>query len=406
MNIERHTLPNGLRIVHHHDPDTAMVAVNMLYDVGARDEDPGCTGIAHLFEHLMFGGSVNVKDFDAELQRAGGQSNAWTGNDFTNFYEILPAHNIETALWLESDRMLQPALGDQALEEQRSVVLEEFKQTCTNAPYGSLMHHLRKLIYTRHPYRWPVIGVTPDHIKNVTRQQVQQFFNSHYAPGRAILSVSGNINSDKLFRLAEKWFGDIENRPTAPRVLPAEPVQTEPRMAVVEKGVPSTCVSVCYNMSRYGTDEYIAADLITDILSAGKSSRFYRRLFLTTPYFSEIDASIIGCEDPGVVMIMAFLNPGVDPRQAIDAIEKELRQLVEQGATEHELQRAKNKSQSTRTFGMMNVGTRASEIALAEYHGETIAEISARYRNLPLATVNRVAAELFRPENQNILIYK
>ncbi|MDE6266202.1 MAG: insulinase family protein [Muribaculaceae bacterium] len=405
MKIERHTLPNGLRVVHHHDPSSAMVAVNVLYNVGARDENPEHTGLAHLFEHLMFGGSANVKDFDGELQRAGGQSNAWTSNDFTNFYDILPAHNIETALFLESDRMLRPRLGDEALEIQRGVVLEEFKQTCTNRPYGKFMHHLRNLIYTRHPYRWPVIGATPEHVRNVSREQVQEFFNRHYSPQTAILGVSGNVTADRFFSLAEKWFGDIPAHETAPRNLPQEPEQTSARELTVHDAVPAPMLCLAYPMDRYGTDRYIAADLITDILAAGRSSRFYRRLFLATGLFAEVDASIAGSEDAGFLMINAILNPGVNPGDAEKAIRQEIEILVSDGVTEHELERAKNKSESERTFALLRQGPRASEIAMAEYHGESISDLAERYRRITVDTINETARQIFSPEKCNKLLY-
>lgn len=383
-----------------------MVAVNMLYDVGARDEEPEHTGLAHLFEHLMFGGSANVSDFDGELQRAGGRSNAWTGNDFTNFYDVLPAHNIETALRLESDRMLSPQLGDEALEVQRAVVLEEFKQTCTNRPYGKFTHHLRKLIYTCHPYRWPVIGLTPDHIRDVSRRQVQQFFDRHYAPGRAILGVSGNIEPDRLFTLAEKWFGDIPARETAPRNLPAEPPQTAPREAEVDESLPAPLLCLAYPMEGYGTDGYIAADLLTDILSAGSSSRFYRRLFLGTGLFSEVDASISGSEDAGFLMINALLNQGVTVESAESSIRGEIDRLLADGVTSHELERAQNKSESSRTFSLLKSPARAQEIAMAEYHGESTGRLNERYRAISVEQVNATARRIISPEKCNKLIYR
>lgn len=383
-----------------------MVAVNMLYDVGARDEEPEHTGLAHLFEHLMFGGSANVSDFDGELQRAGGRSNAWTGNDFTNFYDVLPAHNIETALRLESDRMLSPQLGDEALEVQRAVVLEEFKQTCTNRPYGRFTHHLRNLIYTRHPYRWPVIGLTPDHIRDVSRRQVQQFFDRHYAPGRAILGVSGNIEPDRLFTLAEKWFGDIPARETAPRNLPAEPPQTAPREAEVDESLPAPLLCLAYPMDGYGTDGYIAADLLTDILSAGSSSRLYRRLFLGTGLFSEVDASISGSEDAGFLMINALLNQGVTVESAESSIRGEIDRLLADGVTSHELERAQNKSESSRTFSLLKSPARAQEIAMAEYHGESTGRLNERYRAISVEQVNATARRIISPEKCNKLIYR
>lgn len=408
MNIERLTLPNGLRVVHHRDQSTAMAAVNILYDVGARDESPEMTGIAHLFEHLMFGGSVNIPDFDSQLEAAGGSSNAWTGNDFTNFYDILPAHNIETAFWLESDRMISPSLTGESVAVQKNVVIEEFKQTSLNRPYGDTMHHLRAMAYKVHPYRWPVIGITPDHIAAVTPEDARRFFMSHYGPSSAVLAVSGNVDSDRVFRLAEKWFGDIPERIPEPRNLPAEPEQTEARHAIVTADVPATALTIAYKMSGRNASEYPAADILTDILASGRSSFFYRDLLLKTGLFTEIDASILGCEDPGLLLINARLT-GSDDRTVAEAgnvIADELGSIVRNGISERRLQRALNRYESNLTFSNISVEARAAAMAMAEMQGEHPDDNLRRYRRLTVDDINKAAANIFRPERSSTLLYK
>lgn len=408
MNIERLTLPNGLRVIHHRDQSAAMAAVNVLYDVGARDESAEMTGIAHLFEHLMFGGSVNIPDFDAPLESAGGTSNAWTGNDFTNFYDILPAHNIETAFWLESDRMISPSLTEESVAVQKNVVIEEFKQTSLNRPYGDTMHHLRAMAYKVHPYRWPVIGISPEQIAAVTPEDARRFFMSHYGPSTAVLSVSGNVDTDRVFRLAEKWFGDIPGRVTVPRKLPAEPDQTEARRLTVTADVPATTLTIAYKMSGRNAPQYPAADILTDILASGRSSYFYRDLLLKTGLFTEIDASILGCEDPGLLLINARLT-GDDDRTVADAekvITDNLERIVRDGIPERRLQRALNRYESNLTFSNISVDARTAAIAMAEMQGEHPDENLRRYRRLTADDINRAAADIFRPEKSSTLLYK
>ena len=308
MEINRFELDNGLRVVHCRDKATAMVAVNTLYNVGARDEHPELTGMAHLFEHLMFGGSVNVEDFDGELSAAGGVSNAWTSNDFTNFYDILPAVNIETALWLESDRMLQLGFSEKSLAVQQSVVIEEFKQVCLNRPYGDMEHAFRNMAYKSHPYRFPVIGKEFSHIEKVVPDDVRSWFYSHYAPNNAVLAVCGNVEFGLVRELVEKWYGSIPRRDIAPRLYANEPLPDSPRFVEMSGNVPQTALNIAYPMAQYGEMGYFAADILSDILANGKSSRFYRRLLLETDLFTEVDAAIQGSEEPGLFTINAKLR--------------------------------------------------------------------------------------------------
>lgn len=408
--ITTFTLANGLRVAHQQDSATAMVALNLLYDTGARDEDENLTGIAHLIEHLMFSGSANVSDFDGELQRAGGSSNAWTSNDFTCFYELIPAVNVETAFRVESDRMLAPSITQRNLDIQRSVVIEEFKQQCLNRPYGDMSHHLRRLAYEAHPYRWPVIGLTPGHLQQVTLDDVRHFFDDHYSPSNAVLAVTGNITADHCRELCEKWMAEVPSRPVKPRLYPREKPPVSTRRLTVEGHVPFTSLTVAWPMSRYGTPRYYAADAITDILSNGRSSRFERRLLNGSRLFNELDASIIGAEEEGLLMVNARLNiAGEDAeREAIRLIDEELgRFSMSDGCvTPHELERAKNKYESQYTFGMLHYAQRAATIAMAVMHGEQPGDTVKAYRSLSPGFVNDVAVSMFDLMPRFELVYR
>lgn len=408
IETTRFELANGLRFVHNYDGNTAMVAVNVLYNVGARDEDGDLTGLAHLFEHLMFGGSVNIPDFDGAIERAGGKNNAWTSNDFTNFYDVVPAQNAETAFWLESDRMLSPAFSDRALEVQRSVVTEEFKQQCLNRPYGDLSHYLRKLAYTTHPYSWPVIGKTPEHIAKVTQDDAKKFFFSHYAPNNAVIGVSGNITAEETRRLAEKWFGDLPRRDIAPRTYAAEPVQKAPRHAEATGHVPQTDITIAYPMEGYGTKQYYCADLLTDLMANGESSIFYRELLMESDLFTSVDASILGSEEPGLLMLnMRLRENGADnERRAIEAVNAKVEDIMSRNISARQLTRAINRMESAQTFNNVSYLAKAQALALCEYHNEDINGMISRYRELTSDDLQEAAREIFRPERANTLIYR
>lgn len=408
VTTDTFTLPNGLRVIHQQNSATAMVALNLLYNTGARDEDPGLTGMAHLIEHLMFSGSAHVSDFDGELQRAGGMSNAWTGNDFTCFYEILPAVNVETAFRIESDRMISPAISQHNLDVQRSVVIEEFKQQCLNRPYGDMSHHLRRLAYTCHPYRWPVIGLTPEHLQRVELRHVLDFYHSHYSPSNAVLAVTGNITAERCRELCHKWMADVPARPVAPRLYPAEPLPDGPRHLEAAGRVPHTAITIAYPMDAYGTPGYFAADAITDVLANGRSSRFERQLLTRTDLFNEIDASITGSEEPGLLMVSARLrqNTPEAERRAVEAIDRQLRLLVDDGVTEHELQRAKNKYESQHTFNNLHYANRANALAMAVMHNEKPDGHIELYRSLTTAALNDTARSILSPDRRLTLIYR
>lgn len=406
MRVDKLTLSNGMRVVTRHDPSTAMAAVNILHDVGARDESPELTGMAHLFEHLMFGGSANAPDFDAALEQAGGMSNAWTSNDFTNFYDILPAHNIETAFWLESDRMAVPGFTQVKLDNQKSVVIEEFKQTCLNKPYGDTMHKLRALAYKVHPYRWPTIGLTTDDIEKVSLDDVKSFFAKHYGPEHTVLSVVGNVDSDTVFRLAEKWFGDIEARPGYVRDLPVEPLPEGPRRMTDKSDIPANMFHIVFPMGGYHDADYRGADLLTDILASGNSSRFYRNLLMKSGVFSSVDACILGSEDPGMLHVTATMtdNSAETLARGERLVKDELNRLVENGVTPDEVKRAVNRYASDNTFGEISYGVAAQNLAFAELHGELPGENLNAYRQLTADDVNRAARSIIDFEKSSTLI--
>lgn len=404
----RFTLPNGLRVVHSYNPTASMAVVCTVYDVGGRDEAPDHTGMAHLFEHLMFGGSADIPDFDTPLQAAGGTSNAWTSNDFTCFYELIPAHNIETALWLESDRMLSLAFSEKALEVQRSVVVEEFKQVCLNRPYGDMAHLLFGMCYPDHPYGVPVIGRDFADIEKTTQQDVRDWFFRHYAPNNAVLSVVGNIRPEHLRRLVEKWYSDIPRRDIAPRTFPDPALPDAPRLTEASGDVPQTAITIAYPMGGYKSPDYIPCDLITDILANGQSSRFYRNLLMPGRHFSDIDASILGTEHPGLLMINArLLDNGPEAEQeAIRAIDAELDRLRHEEPSPRELRRCLNRIESDRVFSMMYPLQKAQTLAFCELHGENPDDIIPRYRAVTPELIRRTAADILSPSRSQTLIYR
>ena len=401
IEINRASLPNGLRIVHSRDYGTAMVAVNLLYDTGARDEKRNLTGIAHLFEHLMFGGSANVPSFDATLQAAGGKSNAWTSNDFTNFYLTLPAQNIETAFYLESDRMLSPALSDESVEIQKGVVIEEFKQQCLDRPYGDLFHHLRRLSYAPgHPYSWPTLGLSPEHVAKVTAEDARNWFYAHYSPSNAILAVTGNVDFDKVLNLAEKWFGDIPARTITPRHLSSPGFPTQDIREDVRAEVPLPIIVTAVPMGKYGTTSYHAADTITDILSAGRAARFNTNLLYGPHHgmFSSAEASIIGSEHEGLLLLTARLSDNKDTTvdSAREIMLDEARKLAEaDGISPYELERTFNNFEATFHFSNIDYASKATNLAMAEYHGEDINNSVDERRSLSADIIISEARKLF-----------
>lgn len=408
IQVNRYTLANGLRIVHNEDDSTQMVALNLLYDVGARDEDPSHTGFAHLFEHLMFGGSLHIPDYDTPVQNAGGENNAWTNNDITNYYITLPHQNVETGFWLESDRMLSLDFSPKSLEVQRQVVIEEFKQRNLNQPYGDASHLLRELAYESHPYRWPTIGKEIAHIAQATLEEVKDFFYRFYAPNNAILAVTGHISFEETIRLAEKWFGPIPARNISPRQLPAEQPQTAVRRKTVERKVPVDAIYMAFHMSNRMHPDYYVYDMITDILSNGRSSRFIQSLVQEQKLFTSIDAYISGSLDEGLLHVTGKPVEGVSLEQAEKAIWKELEKMKTVPVSEQELEKVKNRYESEQIFNNINYLNVATNLAFFELTGkaEDINEEVGKYRAVTAEQIQATSARCFVPENCSILYYK
>ncbi len=412
--IHRHTLANGLRIVHHEDTTTQMVAVNLLYNVGARNEDAEHTGYAHLLEHLMFEGSVNIPNYDIHVQLAGGENNAWTNNDLTNYYITIPKSNVETAFWLESDRMLGLALTEQSVKVQKEVVIEEFKQQHLNRPYGDVQHLIRALAYKVHPYRWPTIGITPQHIEQATRDSIMQFYHRYYTPGNAILSVVGNISFDEVVQMAEKWFGTIENKAmpsSTSRYIHSplmEPEQKRMRRKTVYRHVPSDMLIMAFHMSDRYQQEYHVCDLITDILSAGQSSRLIQRLINTRKLFTSLDAYIQGSLDAGLLYIMGRLSDGVTFEEAEQAVWHELDTLKRVAVPDEELNKVRNRSESERTFNNISYLNRAINLAQLELIGQdpTLEDELTRYCSVTAEDIKHTSRKIFTKKNCSVLYYK
>lgn len=407
MNIGRHTLSNGLRVVHLQDNSTQMVALNIVYNVGARDEHPEHTGFAHLFEHLMFEGSVNIPNYDEPLQLAGGENNAWTNNDITNYYLTIPKQNVETAFWLESDRMLSLDFNERGLEVQKGVVIEEFKQRCLNQPYGDVGHLSRALAYKVHPYQWPTIGKEISHIETATLNDVRNFFFKFYAPDNAILAVTGNITFEETISLAEKWFGPIPKRNVQLKSTIVEPAQTSERRNVVHRPVPLDALFMTFHMCDRFHPDYFAFDLLSDVLSNGRSSRLRQRLVNEKRIFSDIDAHISGSIDAGLFYITGKPAKGISMENAEQAVWDELKSLQESRVGEDELDKLKNKFESTYIFGNINYLSVASNLAWYELLGnanDLIREVE-KYRKVDAQQIQKVAQEAFRNENASVLYY-
>lgn len=407
INFERFVLENGLRVLVHEDRSTPMVVVNLLYDVGAKDEHPEKTGFAHLFEHLMFGGSKNIPVYDEPLQLAGGENNAFTTNDLTNYYCQLPAENIETAFWLESDRMLSLAFGKKSLEVQRKVVCEEFKEHYINKPYGDVWHKLRNLVYTAHPYRWMTIGASLKHVEDATAQDVKAFFKKHYNPANAILVVAGNTDAAQVKVLAEKWFGPIPAGKKYERNLPAEPKQTAPRFLEVKADVPLDALYKCWHIYPRTDQRYYTADLISDILSGGGSSRLYQSLVKEQKLFSNIDCYHMGSTDAGILVIEGKTVKGVDIKKSEAAVNEEIKKLQATGITEAELEKVKNKTESALAFEDMTLTNRASSLAMYELLGDAdlMNKELERYRAVTAEDILQQTRIIFDENNCSTMYY-
>jgi zinc protease len=399
IQFEKFKLKNNLTVIVHQDKSTPMACLNIIYDVGARDEDENKTGFAHLFEHLMFGGSVNIPNYDEPLQMVGGENNAFTTNDITNYYCTVPAENLETAFWLESDRMLSLAFDKKSLEVQRSVVIEEFKQRYLNQPYGDVWLLLRPLIYNVHPYKWATIGKEIKHIEDATMEDVKAFFKAHYNPSNAVLVVAGDVELENVKSLCEKWFAPIEAGIKLKRDLPVEPEQTDYRSLTVERDVPINSIYRAYRMCSRADAEYHTIDMLSDILSRGNSSRLYKNLIKDKQLFSDIHAYVMGDFDKGLFVISGKVNDGISIEAAEAGIDAEILKMQTELVSEEELQKCKNKIESTVTYSEADVLNKATNLAISELLGD------ANLINLEIENYQKVTAEQIK-EQANLILRK
>ena len=408
IKYEKFQLANGLKVIVHQDKSTPIACVNILYNVGSRDERADQTGFAHLFEHLMFGGSVNVPNYDEPLQRVGGENNAYTTNDLTYYYLTLPAENLETGFWLESDRMLSLAFSDKSLEVQRSVVIEEFKQRYLNQPYGDVWLLLRPMAYKVHPYQWDTIGKEISHIEEACMDDVKSFFKRFYCPNNAIMVVAGNVEAVQVKKLSEKWFGPIPQGPENKRELPQEPVQTEPRSLTVERDVPANAIYKAYHMCSRNDKEYYAVDLISDILSRGNSSRLHNALIKDKKMFSDLHAYVMGDFDRGLFVVSGKLSQGVSMEEADKAINAELNKMKHELVASDELQKVKNKMEASHVFGEIEVMNKAANLAVSELLGDAnMVNLEVeKYLAVTTKEIQEQAQIIFREENCSTLYYK
>jgi zinc protease len=408
LEFKEFTLDNGLRVFVHEDPSTEMAVLNLLYQVGSRDEEEDKTGFAHLFEHLMFGGSKHISSFDEPLQKVGGENNAFTSPDITNYYITIPANNLETAFWLESDRMLSLSFDPQVLEVQRKVVIEEFKQRYLNQPYGEAWLKLRPMAYKVHPYRWATIGKEVSHIEEATMQDVKDFFYKFYVPNNAIMVVAGNVTLEEVKRLSEKWFGEIPAGEVPARRLPIEPQQKEARLEEFVAEVPADAIYKVYHMPARASTDYYVADLLSDILGRGKSSRLYERLVKEKKLVSSINAYVTGSADPGLLVINGNLNEDVTLEEVDQEIQKVIEEVQQQELPEEELEKVRNKAESTLLFGEVELLNRAMNIAFAAFLGDPqLVNRETEYIQAVTAEqVQQMARAILQPENSSTLYYR
>ena len=403
------TLKNGLQLIVHEDHSTPMVAVNVLYKVGSKNEEEDKTGFAHLFEHLMFSGSKHVEDFDIPIQMAGGENNAFTNSDMTNFYNILPKENLETALWLESDRMAHLDINEKSLDIQKKVVVEEFKEVCLNQPYGDMWHHMSEEAYKKHAYKWPTIGKDFSHIENASLQDVQNFFELYYCPNNAIITIAGDVKSKDVLDLVEKYFGWIANTSTPDQYIypELEPEQKQKNQKILKKNYPATSFYMGFHMKDRLHRDYYVADLISDVLANGRSSRFYQNLYKQTTLFTTIDSYIGGTTDPGLFIIEGKLNPKIDIEEAKKLIWKELEILKSEMISEEVVEKLLNKIESAHVYGEVNILNKSLNLAFYTYLGDTslINNQMKVYKSISKEDIHRVANEMFKEENCTEIIY-
>lgn len=402
------TLDNGLQVIVHTDHNSPIVCLNTLYKVGSRNENPNKTGFAHLFEHLMFGGSVNIPEFDKPLQAVGGDNNAFTNTDITNYYTTVPANNIETAFWLESDRMLSLSFDPNVLDIQQKVVIEEYKQRYLNQPYGDSWLKIRPLAYQVHPYQWSTIGKSIDHVADATMEDVKTFFHKYYHPANAILVLAGDITLSKAKELTEKWYGAIPSRPVPKDVIPKEPLQVEEKQEIVVSDVPQNAVYKVFHMSERTNKNYYATDLASDLLGNGKSAWLYQKLVKENPVFTQISAGVMGTCDPGLIQIHGKVHPNVEVAKANELLDQTLVKFSKSKVTENNLNRVKNMSISGMVFGEVDVLNRAMSLAFASFLGDPdlVNQELGYYQNVKTDEVEEIAHTIFTKQNRSTLIYK
>lgn len=407
IEFEQFTLENGLKVIFHQDKTTPFAGINILYNVGARHENEEKTGFAHLFEHLMFGGSVNIPDYDTPLQKAGGDNNAFTTSDFTNYYLTVPKENIETAFWLESDRMLSLDFNQKSLDTQKSVVIEEFRQRYYNQPYGDIWLYLRPLAYKKHPYKWSVIGKSIEHVESANLDDVKSFFYHHYAPNNAIMAVSGNLELAQVKELSEKWFSPIERRDVAICEKTPEPEQTEAQFLQLERDVPMNAIYKAYHMCGKDSLDYYPTDLLSDVLSNGQSSRLYQTLVKEKKIFQSVDAYITDDMEGGLFLFSGKVADDIDIKDAEKELMKEIKLISEEKVSAYELEKVKNKIISNLIFSEVNYMNKALNLCVYELLGDAtqINSENERYKNVCVEDIQNVAKKIFRPENCSTIHY-
>jgi len=407
INYQKQVLDNGLTVIVEQDKSTNLAAVNILYKVGSRNEDPGHTGIAHLFEHLMFEGSTNAPNFDNPLQIAGGENNAFTNNDYTNYYELVPAYNIETALWLEADRMSQLSINQQSLDLQKKVVIEEFKEVCLNKPYGDNWHHLSALAYEKHPYRWPTIGLDISHIESTSLDDIQSFYDRFYNPANAVLTVSGPLPYDEVFTLVEKWFGKIDGYPIQTTGILQESQQNQVRYKRVEGEVPAPMFLIGCHMPERAHEDYYACDLLTDILSNGKSSRLHKRLVREKKVMTSVDSYISGTVDPGLILIEGKPHLQLSTQDSLNHIWEELDQITSSPPSERELQKVKNKALSSIAMHDISILNKAASLAYFEHINmlDLMNQQESLYNQVSIDDIVKVSKLYLQKSNASIIEY-
>lgn len=407
ISFEKFTLDNGLRIILNQDTTTPIITVNILYKVGSKYEHPEKTGFAHLFEHLMFGGSKNIPHFDTPLEKVGGDNNAFTNTDITNYFIHIPKPNLDTAFWLESDRMLDLAFNEKSLEVQKNVVSEEFRQRYINQPYGDTMAYVRAMVYKEHPYQWSTIGKDISHIENATMDDVKDFYHRFYNPDNAIMTLTGNISKQEVKPLVEKWFGEIPNHKTTHAQLPQEPEQKEKRTTTVEKDIPSHAIYKAWKMAPRKHPDYYTFDLISDILANGDSSRLFQKLLKEKKLFTSIDAYITGEMDSGMLIVSGNLSDGVSMESAEQAIDEEISNLQENLVDKTELQKVKNKIEAINEFQEISGFNKAYLLSYFELLGDA-GEVNHQvenYRKVRAEDIRRVAKTQLTDEKSSVLYY-